>query len=107
MARQRAKRLLLVTRYSRPIYKIHTQTAHLVYKNDVTLTVNGVDFELKDLPADADVYVDCERYIVYSGNTIMTYKSIGQFPFLAVGNNSIEISGRYTTLAVKKNERCY
>lgn len=95
------------TRYARPLYKIHTQSQHLVYKNDVTLTVNGVDFELKDLPSSADVYVDCERYIVYSGDTIMTYKSYGQFPFLAVGDNTIEISGRYTTLAIKKNERCY
>lgn len=95
------------TRYAKPIYKIHTMSQHIVLKNDVTLTVNGVDFELKDLPSDADVYVDCERYIVYSGDVIMTYKSYGQFPFLAVGNNTIAISGRYTALAIRKNERCY
>ncbi len=95
------------TRYARPIYKIHTKPATLGMEYNVTLTVNGADFELTNLPINADVFVDCERYIVYSGDTIMTYKSNGLFPFLAVGNNTVEISGDYTSLAVRKNERCY
>lgn len=101
------------TRYAKPIYSFTINPIYKHYLNDIVLTVNGVDFQIKSVDLgdsgsyDNEVVVDCERYIVYIGDKIYTYKSYGQFPFLAVGDNVIEYDDNKFTLKIRKNERCY
>lgn len=90
------------TRYCKPTFYITTSD-----NGDVTIIVNGATFQLLNLVKGQTVTVDTSRYIAYVGNEILYNRTVGQFPFLASGDNYISWSGSVSSLKVLKNERNY
>lgn len=93
-------------RYAKPTFYI---TANA--DTDVTLTVNGENFEIKGIPSGHTVTVDCGRYV--AANTtdpnhswVVNNMTYGYFPFLSEGSNYISWTGN-ATVKVKVNARCY
>lgn len=88
------------TRYSRPVFKI-------VGNGDIKLTVNDETFEVKGLTSSQETVIDSARYITYSGNDLFYNRTLGKYPFLAVGDNIISWQGNISSVKIIKNERCY
>lgn len=86
------------SRYSQPIWAI-TGTG------DVSLIVNSAYFTIAGL--DGTAVVDCEKMIAYTQNEIINPRTTGNFPFLAVGDNSVSWNGEISRVALQKNERWY
>lgn len=85
--------------FSRPVFKF---TVSKMFK----LAVNGTELTVFNKQNDADVVVDCERMIAYSGNEML--KTSGYFPMLAVGQNKVTWGAQSLTAAsVIVNARCY
>lgn len=85
--------------FSRPIFKFNVSRT-------LKLDVNGVSLTIFNKQNDADVVVDCQRMIAYSGNEML--KTSGYFPMLAVGHNKITWAATSLSSAtVKVNARCY
>ncbi|MDE6796842.1 MAG: hypothetical protein K2J36_02355 [Ruminococcus sp.] len=88
------------TRYSRPVFKI-------VGNGDIKLNVNGETFEVRGLDAGVETVIDSSRYITYSVNDLFFNRTIGKYPFLAVGDNIVSWEGDVRSVKIVKNERCY
>ena len=86
-------------RYSRPIWTITGQSGETHFGvNGQTLTI----FNLHGTLA-----IDCERMLAYYESEIANASTIGQFPFLNVGENSVYWDNDITRVTVQKNERWY
>lgn len=88
------------TRYSKPIFKI-------VGTGDISINVNGKNFEIKGLSNRQKIVVDSSKYITYSGGELFHNRTVGQYPFLNVGENVISWSGSVENVEISRNERCY
>lgn len=85
--------------FSRPVFRFNVS-------GTLKLDVNGTAITVFNMRNDADVVVDCERMIAYSGNEML--KTSGYFPMLAVGQNKITWAAREVSSAsVIVNARCY
>lgn len=85
--------------FSRPVFRFNVS-------GTLKLDVNGTAITVFNMRNDADVVVDCERMIAYSGNEML--KTSGYFPMLAVGQNKITWAAREVLSAsVIVNARCY
>ena len=70
---------------------------------DIVLTVNGNEFEVKDVTAQA--ILDCSaRIATEAGESILTQTS-GIFPVLNVGNNSVSWEGAVSSVVITPNWR--
>lgn len=54
---------------------------------------------------DEYLTLDTERLIAYKDNTVALQQTIGNFPYLQVGENTISWSGGITSVEITKNER--
>lgn len=88
------------TRYSRPVFKI-------IGNGDIKLTVNGETFEVRGLDSNNETIIDSSKYITYSVSDLFWNRTIGKYPFLAVGDNVISWEGNISSVKIVKNERCY
>lgn len=85
--------------FSRPVFRFNVS-------GTLKLGVNGTAITVFNMRNDANVVVDCERMIAYSGNEML--KTSGYFPMLAVGQNKITWAAREVLSAsVIVNARCY
>lgn len=85
--------------FSRPVFKFNV-TRTLV------LDVNGTELTVYNKEDNADVIIDCEKMIAYSGTQMLM--TAGYFPLLAVGQNMIKWNARESSSAsVIVNARCY
>lgn len=88
------------TRYSKPIFEI-------VGTGDISINVNGKNFEIKGLSDSQKVIVDSSKYITYSGSELFHNRTVGQYPFLNVGENVVSWGGNVENVEISRNERCY
>lgn len=88
------------TRYSKPIFEI-------VGTGDISINVNGKNFEIKGLSDSQKIIVDSSKYITYSGSELFHNRTVGQYPFLNVGENVVSWSGNVKNVEISRNERCY
>ena len=79
-----------------PVYKIYGT-------GDIDFIVNGEVLEIKDV--SEHIVIDTSRLIAYKGDTVLVNKTIGQYPMLGVGDNSISWTGTVTKVEITKNER--
>ena len=86
------------TRYSKPLFEI-TGTGN------ITLTVNDVAFTISGLTENQTVYVDSTRHITYSGSTLLTGKTNGQYPLLNIGSNTVSWTGTISSVKYNGNWR--
>lgn len=86
------------TRYSKPLFEI-TGTG------DIKLTVNDVDFTVSGLTSGQTIYIDSTRHITYSGSTLLTGKTNGQYPLLNIGSNTVSWTGTITSVKYNGNWR--
>jgi len=63
----------------------------------------GEVLEIKDV--SEHITIDTSRLIAYKGDTVLVNKTIGQYPMLGVGDNSISWTGTVTKVEITKNER--
>lgn len=70
---------------------------------DVEFTINGYTVEIADMSANVPVYLDCGAGYVYTaeGATEMT----GNFPVLAMGNNTVTLTSGVTSLLITPHWR--
>ena len=70
---------------------------------DAEFTINGSTVQIADMTANVPVYLDCSAGYVYTaeGATTMT----GDFPVLAMGNNTITITSGVTSLVITPHWR--
>lgn len=88
------------TRYSKPIFEI-------VGSGNISLNVNGQNFEVKGLENRQKIIVDSSKYITYSGNELFHNRTVGQYPLLNVGENVVSWGGNVEKVEISLNERCY
>lgn len=88
------------TRSSRPVFKI-------VGNGDIKLIVNGKTFEAKGLTSNQETVIDSSRYKTYAGKDAFHNRTIGEYPFLSVGDNIVSWEGNINSVKIIKNERCY
>lgn len=88
------------TRYSKPIFRI-------VGTGDIFVNVNNQIFEVKGLAENQEIIVDSSKFITYSDGELFYNRTVGQYPFLAVGENLISWGGNVKNVEISKNERCY
>lgn len=88
------------TRYSKPTFEI-------VGTGDISINVNGQKFEIKGLSDSQKIIIDTSKYITYSGSELFHNRTIGQYPFLNVGDNVISWGGNVKNVQISLNERCY
>ncbi len=86
------------TRYSKPEFEI-TGTG------DIALTVNGSDFTVEGLTSGQTIIIDSSRHQTYSGTTLLTGKTNGQYPLFGIGSNAISWTGNITALKYRGNWR--
>lgn len=93
-------------RYSKPLFKITLPDTYL-FQQFIVLTVNGQSITV-NLPNNSTVFVDSDREIVYSGNTLLRDSVIGKYPLFSVGDNVVEwVTSGIVGVSVFKNERWY
>lgn len=70
---------------------------------DAEFTINGTTVQIDDMTANVPVYLDCGAGYVYTaeGATTMT----GDFPVLAMGNNTVTITSGVTSLVITPHWR--
>ena len=70
---------------------------------DAEFTINGTTVQIDDMTANVPVYLDCGAGFVYTaeGATTMT----GDFPVLAMGNNTVTITSGVTSLVITPHWR--
>ena len=90
----------LHTRYCKPEFAI-TGTG------DITLTVQGNTFSVNGLTSSQQVIIDSARHITYSGNTLLTGQTNGQYPLLNVGVNTVSWTGTISQVLYRANWRDY
>ena len=88
------------TRYSKP-------TFHIVGTGDIFVNVNNQMFEIRGLAENQEIIVDSSKFITYSRSELFHNRTIGQYPFLTVGENVISWGGDVKNVEISKNERCY
>ena len=88
------------TRYSKPLFEI-TGTG------DITLTVNSSTFTVSGLTTGQTITIDTSRHITYSGSTLLTGQTDGEYPMLGTGVNSVSWTGTVTAIKYKGNWRDY
>lgn len=88
------------TRYSKPAFEI-------VGTGDISIMVNGKKFEVKGLSNSQKIIIDTSKYITYSGNELFHNRTVGQYPFLNVGDNVVSWDGNVENVRISLNERCY
>jgi len=79
-----------------PVYKIYGS-------GNINFIVNGEVLEIKDV--SEHIVIDTSRLIAYKGDTVLVNKTIGQYPMLGVGDNSISWTGTVSKIEITKNER--
>lgn len=87
-------------RYSKPTFYLTVQNP-----GEVKLIVNGSEFKIVDCSEGEQITVYTDRYIATSNNGIINHRTFGFFPFLAEGNNRIQLVN--CTAKVQVNARCY
>ena len=88
------------SRYSKPTFEI-TGTG------DITLTINSSTFVVNGLTAGQTITIDSARHITYSGATLLTGQTDGEYPMLGTGVNSVSWTGTVTAIKYKGNWRDY
>ena len=81
---------------SAPIYKIYGS-------GNISLIVNGETLQIKDV--SEHIVIDTNRLIAYKGDTVLVNKTVGQYPMLGVGDNSISWTGTVNKIEIVKNVR--
>ncbi|MBR1527667.1 MAG: hypothetical protein IJ642_00015 [Oscillospiraceae bacterium] len=86
-------------RYCKPVWTItgEGEEAHLIVNGEVLKI-----FNLHDTLA-----IDCEKMLAYYPNAIANSSTLGNFPFLAPGDNTISWTNQITRVTCQKNERWY
>lgn len=79
-----------------PIYKIYGT-------GNINFIVNGEALEIKDV--SEHITIDTNRLIAYKNDTVLVNKTVGLYPMLGVGDNSISWTGTVTKVEIIKNER--
>lgn len=79
-----------------PIYKI-------TGNGNINFIVNGETLELKNI--DGHIIVDVPRKLAYKGDIVLVNKTVGQYPMLSAGSNSISWTGTVSKVEITKNER--
>lgn len=97
-----SKNTVVTNRGNAPCKPVYTITG----SGTVELIVNGQSFKFTMPLGATSAVVDAERKIVYTGNMLI-FKTVGQFPFLAVGVNTISWAGTATSIEINLNERSY
>lgn len=97
-----SKNTVITNRGNAPCKPVYTITGSGL----VELIVNGQSFKVTMPLGATSAVVDAERKIVYTGNALI-FKTVGQFPFLAVGINTISWAGTVTSIEINLNERSY
>ena len=90
----------LHTRYSKPIIQ-------LTGTGDVSIVCQGQTFTITGLTSAQTVIVDSERKITYSGNSLLTGQTDGEYPLFNVGTNILQFSSAVTAAKYKCNWRDY
>ena len=88
----------LHTIYSKPIIQLTGSGA-------VTVICQGESFLINGLEAGQTVIIDSERKITYSGETMLTGKTEGNYPMFNVGENILQFSTPVTAARFKCNWR--
>lgn len=87
------------TWYSKPIIELTKPDG------DITITINDVDYELKNLQNDV-TYIDSSRHILYLGtNALIVGHDNGRLPQLDVGENVISWTGTVESVRIRTNWR--
>ena len=79
-----------------PVYKIYGT-------GNINFIVNGETLQIKDV--SEHITIDTNRLIAYKGDTVLVNKTVGQYPMLGVGDNSISWTGTVSKVEIVKNER--
>lgn len=79
-----------------PVYKIYGS-------GNINFIVNGETLQIKDVLEH--ITIDTSRLIAYKNDTVLVNKTIGLYPMLGVGDNSISWTGTVTKVEITKNER--
>ena len=79
-----------------PVYKIYGS-------GNINFIVNGETLQIKDV--SEYIVIDTSRLIAYKGDTVLVNKTVGLYPMLGVGDNSISWTGTVSKVEITKNER--
>lgn len=69
----------------------------------VNFTINGTTVQLSDVASNVPVYLDCENGYTYTGAGAITMT--GDFPVLAMGNNTVTLTSGVTSLLITPHWR--
>lgn len=86
-------------RYCRPVWTITGtgEEAHFIVNGEVLKI-----FGLHDTLA-----IDCEKMLAYYPNVLANSSTLGKFPFLDSGENTVTWTSQITRVTLQKNERWY
>ncbi len=79
-----------------PVYKIYGS-------GNINFIVNGETLQIKDVLEH--ITIDTNRLIAYKNDTVLVNKTVGLYPMLGVGDNSISWTGTVSKVEIVKNER--
>ena len=79
-----------------PVYKIYGT-------GNINFIVNGETLQIKDV--SEHIVIDTNRLIAYKNDTVLVNKTVGLYPMLGVGDNSISWTGTVSKVEITKNER--
>lgn len=96
---------------STTVYNLHTRyskpTIQLTGSGAVSILCQGSEFQINGLENNQTVVVDSMRKITYSGNTLLTGKTEGEYPLFNAGTNALQFSQAVTAAKYKGNWRDY